>query len=322
LEPVLELLNITITNRQIEADGIVSLEVQAPGGGPLPPFEAGAHVDFHVKPGLVRQYSICNDPTERHRYLFGILLEPESRGGSAAVHEEFVVGRTVTISAPRNNFKLREDAATSILLAGGIGVTPLLAMSHRLHTLRADFALHYCTRTRSRTAFMKDLTQGPFAERVHIHHDDGPADQLFSVDTSLPAPNAGTHVYVCGPTGFMDYVTAGVRRNGWDDDRVHLEYFSNDLVETAGGAFTVIAARSGRTFSIPAEKTILQVLEANGIRVPVSCEQGVCGTCLTPIIEGTADHRDLFQTDKEKAANTHMTVCCSRASSASITLDL
>ena len=320
MEPVLELLNVKITRRQVEAEGIVSLEVAPAAGGQLPPFEAGAHVDFHVKPGVVRQYSICNDPRERDRYFFGVLREPESRGGSVAVHEEFQVGKTVTISAPRNNFKLDESAKTTILLAGGIGITPLLAMAHRLSDLHADFTMHYCTRTPARTAFVKDLTEGSLAANVRIHHDDGAKDQLFSIDTSMPAPEPGTHVYVCGPPGFMDYVTGGLsatagRRN------VHLEYFSNDALQTAGDVFTVNLAHRPQLFDPPI-KTILQALEANGIRVPVSCEQGVCGTCLTPILEGEADHRDLFQTDKEKASNKHMTVCCSRSKTPALTLDL
>jgi len=312
---------VTIAGRRDEADGIISLEVVSADGTPLPPWAAGAHVDVDCG-ATVRQYSLCNDPQERGRYRLGILREPASRGGSSAIHDTFHIGRTIMIGPPRNTFALREDARASILLAGGIGVTPLLAMAYRLHGLGADFHLHYCTRTPARTAFAGELAQAAFADRVHVHHDDGAPQQLFDFDRALPPAAPDIHLYVCGPGGFMDFVTGAARRTGWPEDQIHLEYFSNDRVDVAGGAFSVTLARSGRTLSVPPEKTILHVLQENGISVPISCEQGVCGTCLTAVIEGRPDHRDLYQTDAEKAANTHITVCCSRAHTPSLVLDL
>lgn len=315
-----ELLEVTIIGRTVEADGIISLELVDAAGKPLPAFEAGAHVDVHVAPGLIRQYSLCNDPSERHRYRLGVLLEAESRGGSAGMHR-FAIGDKVRISAPRNNFRLLEEAPRSILLAGGIGVTPLYAMAHRLQQLGRDFELHYCTRTRGRSAFLAELAAASFADRVHVHFDDGPAEQRFELDHVLARPTPGTHLYLCGPTGFMDFVTAGAKRLGWPDEQVHLEYFTASI-DTAGDSFTVVAQRSGLTLTVPADKTIADVLYAAGVDVPTSCEQGICGTCLTPVLEGIPDHRDLFLTDAEKAANKELTVCCSRSKTAVLVLDI
>ena len=315
-----EQIVVVVAERKVEADGIISLELVAPDGGPLPSFEAGAHIDVHVRPGLVRQYSLCNDSTERHRYRLGILLEGASRGGSQEMHR-LSVGQEVRINPPRNNFHLIETARHSILAAGGIGITPLMTMARRLQSIGASFDFHYCTRTRSRAAFLDELLRSTFNSRIQAHHDDGEKEQLFTVERYLSQPTPDTHLYVCGPTGFMDYVTNGARSLGWRPECVHVEHFSAD-VDTDGEAFTLKAHRSGRTFTVPSDKTISQVLYENGIAVPLSCEQGVCGMCLTSVIEGTPDHRDFYLTDAEKTANTQMTICCSRSKSATLVLDL
>jgi vanillate O-demethylase ferredoxin subunit len=309
-----------IAERKAEADGIISLELVAADGGPLPPFEAGAHIDVHVGPGLVRQYSLCNNCAERHRYRLGVLLEGQSRGGSQALHR-LAPGQQVSISRPRNNFRLLETARHSILVAGGIGITPLMTMAHRLQAIGAAFDFHYCARTRRRAAFLDELLGSTFGANVSAHYDDGEKQQLFTGERYLSQPAPDTHLYVCGPTGFMDYVTNGAKSFGWRPECVHVEYFSAN-VDTSGGAFTLEAHRSGRTFTVPSDKTISQVLYENGIDVPLSCEQGVCGTCLIPVIQGIPDHRDIFQTDAEKAGNTHVTICCSRSKSATLVLDL
>ncbi|MFM0662919.1 PDR/VanB family oxidoreductase [Paraburkholderia sediminicola] len=316
-----ELLEVKIARRLDEAEGIVSLELVSVSGTGLPAFEAGSHVDIHIAPGIIRQYSLCNDPRETHRYLFGILREPQSRGGSSAIHEGFSEGRTLRISQPRNNFKLKENARHSILAGGGIGITPILCMAWRLQTLGASFELHYCARSLERAAFMNTLKAVPFADAVFLHLDDGPDSQRFAVDRYLAKPDPGTQLYTCGPGGFMEYVISGAKRFGWDDGHVHVEYFSAS-VDTTGAAFTVRAARSGLSLTIPADKTIAEVLLANHVEVPLSCEQGVCGTCLTRVLEGLPDHRDGYQTDEEKAANNQMTLCCSRARTAVIVLDI
>jgi|SRR6266446_6953381 len=316
-----DLLEVKVARRLDEAQDIVSLEFVPASGSSLLAFEAGSHVDVHVAPGVVRQYSICNDPRESHRYVFGILREPQSRGGSATIHAQFAEGRVLRISRPRNNFRLIESARHSILAGGGIGITPILSMAWRLHALGSSFELHYCTRTLARTAFKDLLKSAPFADRISLHLDDGPREQQFDIDACLAKPDADTHLYACGPGGFMEHVTSGATRLGWAADHVHTEYFSAD-VDVTGDVFTVRAARSGLTLAIPANQSIADVLLANNIELPLSCEQGVCGTCVTPVLEGVPDHRDFYFTDEERAANDQMTPCCSRAKTPLLVLDI
>jgi vanillate O-demethylase ferredoxin subunit len=314
-------LDVCILSRSEVATDIVSLELVAADGGALPPFEPGSHVDVHVAPGIVRQYSLCNDPVENHRYRLGILLDASSRGGSAEIHRAFAAGQRIRISKPRCNFHLAPQSQRSILVAGGIGITPLLAMAYRLQAEGADFTLHYCTRSRERTAFAAELASAGFASRVELHHDDGPPGQRFRLDAALAPGETGAHLYVCGPGGFIDFVTEGAKQAGWDASRIHVEHFAAQ-VSTEGAAFTVVAANSGISVQVGSGQTVAQALIAAGVEVALSCEQGVCGTCLTRVIEGRPDHRDLYQTDDEKAANTHMTPCCSRSLSARLVLEI
>ncbi len=314
------LIELVVRRREGVAEGIIALELAAPGGGGLPGFTAGSHVDVHVAPGLVRQYSLCNDPAETGHYRLGILLEPQSRGGSAGIHAQAKVGQTIKVSAPRNNFVLAEDAPRTLLLGGGIGVTPLLSMAWRLHRLGRKFELHYCTRSAARTAFAAELAAAPFADVVHIHHDDGPDAQKFN-PASLPPAAEGAHLYVCGPGGFMEWVIGAAGALGYPDERVHREYF-NAEVDTSGAGFTVEARRSGKSVVVPEGTSIADALAKAGIDIPLSCEQGVCGTCLVDVISGIPDHRDMYQTDGEKASNKQITPCCSRSLSLVLVLDI
>lgn len=319
-----DLLCLRIARRVNAADGIVALELVADDGADLPSFTAGAHIDLHLGPGLIRQYSLCGDPADRSRYRLGILHDPASRGGSTAVHNGLLAGTSVTISRPRNSFPLDETAPRSVLIAGGIGVTPLLAMAYRLHAIGGDFLLRYCTRSRTKTAFLAELTEAPFAPSVAFAHDDGPAEARFDPARDLPAELLrGAHLYVCGPTGFMEWVLSGARALGWPEDRLHLEYFAAPVLATEpGDAFRVRAALTGIEVEVPADRSIADVLLKAGIRISVSCEQGICGACLTPVLEGRPDHRDVFQTDAEKASNAQITVCCSRSLDPLLVLDL
>lgn len=315
-----EFIEVSIQRRKDEAEGIISLELVAPDGRFLPKFEAGAHVDVHVGPGLVRQYSLCSDPDEAHLYRLAVLLEPEGRGASKEIHAAFTEGRTIRIGVPRNNFALDPTARHTVLAGGGIGVTPILAMAYRLAAEGASFELHYCTRTRDRTAFLEDIATASFADRVHIHHDDGPLEQRYNPGL-LPAPATGTHLYVCGPGGFMDWMISGAKARGYASSNIHLEYFTAE-VSNEGDSFTVEARRSGKTVTVRSGKTIAEALAEVGIDLPLSCEQGVCGTCLVDVLEGTPDHRDMYQTDGEKAENKQMTPCCSRALTPKLVLDI
>ena len=316
------MIEVIIRAMRLEAEGILGLELVAADGAPLPPFEAGAHIDLHLPNGLIRQYSLCNDPRERHRYRIAVLRDAASRGGSQAVHELLRIGQHLSIGAPRNLFALDEQAPRSLLLAGGIGITPLLSMAWRLHALGADFALHQCVRSGKLAAFAERLASAPFAARAHLHRDDGDAAQKLDLPALLAAEPPSSQLYVCGPNGFMEYVLDTARALGWAEERLHREYFAAPEAESGGGAFTLRIASSGLELQVPEDRTALEVLEDAGFDIPVSCGQGICGTCLTRVVDGQPEHRDLFLSDEEKAQNDQFTPCCSRARSACLVLDL
>jgi len=314
-----ETLAMRVVARRAVAQDIVALDLEAADGTPLPPSEPGAHVDLHLPGALLRQYSLCNPPGALGRWRLGVLLDPNSRGGSAAVHAGLAVGQIIEIGRPRNHFPLRLDAAHTVLFAGGIGITPILAMAHALQAAGRSFELHYCGRSAARLAFLDELQS--FGDRVQVHLDDGPEAQRLHIDQVLAAPAADRHLYVCGPNGFMDFVTHAAQRLGWADDTVHLERFGAE-VNTDGAPFTVVAARSNVTFEVQPGERIADQLIAHGIDVRMSCQSGVCGTCVTRVIDGMPDHRDHVQTATEKAANRTITVCCSRSKTRRLVLDI
>jgi vanillate O-demethylase ferredoxin subunit len=319
------MLSVRVARKHVEAVDICSFELVAVDGSPLPAFSAGSHVDVQLpgNEGLTRPYSLCNDPTESHRYLIGVLRDPASRGGSRAMHDQVVEGQVLQISAPKNHFGLAHDARRHLLLAGGIGVTPILCMAERLANTGADFEMHYCTRSPERTAFRQRITASGFASQVQFHFDDGDAGQKLDIAALLAAPASGVHLYVCGPKGFMDAVLTTARAEGWPEPQLHYEFFAGEAVKSDSDAsFEVQLASSGKIVVIPGDKTVVQALAEAGVDVPVSCEQGVCGTCLTRVIEGVPDHRDMYLTPEEQAANDQFTPCCSRARTPRLVLDL
>jgi len=312
-------LTVRVAAMGTPVPGVRVLELVDPAGASLPPFTAGAHIDVVLPGGHVRQYSLCNSPHERHRYVLGVLDQPGGRGGSRAVHALVQAGDLLEISAPRCHFALDGTATDSVLLAGGIGITPILAMAEQLTLDGRAFALHYFARSEREAPFLDRIADAPWAARATPHFDDrGGAD----LAAAIGAPHAGRHLYVCGPTGFMDAVLTTARQLGWHSDQLHREYFANDSALATGGAFDVRIASSGQVIRIAPEQSITTALEAHGIGVPTSCEQGVCGTCLTRVLDGTPDHRDLFLTDEEHAANDCITLCCSRSHSPLLVLDL
>jgi vanillate O-demethylase ferredoxin subunit len=315
-------LRVRVARKWLEAEGICGFELVALDGAALPAFTAGAHIDVHLPGGTTRQYSLCNDPQETQRYCLGVLRDPASRGGSEAMHalEE---GSGLEISAPKNHFPLAADAQRSLLLAGGIGITPILAMAQQLAASRKPFDMHYCTRSQERTAFVERIRGSAFARDVHFHFDDGGSVQALSLPDLLAEPQPGVHLYVCGPKGFMDAVLGTARASGWPEAQLHYEFFSAQVVHSADDAgFDVRLASSGKVIHIAAEQTVIQALALAGVEVPFSCEQGVCGTCLTRVIEGVPDHKDLYLTPEEQAANDQFTPCCSRSKSPVLVLDL
>ncbi|WP_218008591.1 PDR/VanB family oxidoreductase [Hydrogenophaga flava] len=316
-------LSVRVACKRQEALGIASFMLTAlDGAHPLPAFDAGAHIDVHVAPGVVRQYSLCNDPQDRGHYRIAVLREPQSRGGSAGMHEQVIEGKVLTISTPRNHFPLA-PAGPARLMAGGIGITPLLSMAMVLHAQGRFFQLHYACRSEDRVAFRDQLSVAPFADRVHLHLDDGAASQRLAADTLLANPLQDEHLYVCGPKGFIDHVLAAARTNHWREEQLHREYFGAVTSSAPdGAAFEVELARTGRRLQVPGDRSVLEVLLSHGLDLPYSCESGVCGTCLTPVLGGQPDHRDSFFTDEERAAGTQFLPCCSRSKTPVLVLDL
>lgn len=317
-------IRVRVTARRDEAVDIVGYDLAAEDGTQLPAFTAGAHVDVHVAPGLIRQYSLCNDPSESDRYQIAVLREPLSRGGSVAVHERLQEGVVIEIGRPVNRFPLTSAPANSLLLAGGIGITPIVCMAERLATLGASFELHYCTRSVERTAFAERIRSARFASNVAFHHDDGDPGQRMDISEVIRRNvDPSSNLYVCGPKGFIDAVLSEAAAQGWPEAHLHREYFAADSVSLGGDdGFEVQLARSGRIVAIPASRTVVEALAEAGVDVPTSCEQGVCGTCMTRVLEGIPDHRDLCLTPQEQAANDQFTPCCSRSKSARLVLDL
>lgn len=327
-------LRLQVRQVTYQAKDINSYELVHPEGKDLPPFTAGAHIDFHFRDGSVRQYSLCNDPRERHRYLIAVLRETHGRGGSQALFERVHTQRTVSVgTTSRNNFPLQEDARHHLLLAGGIGVTPMMAMIHRLQAIGADFTMHYCTKSPEHTAFRSELAALVADGRVHLCHDGGNPKNGLDIAALLREYKAGTHLYYCGPAGFMR--AAKEASAHWPEGTVHCEYFTAAASPKAtlteaeaadthddaiGLGFQIKIASSGALYYVPNDKTIVEVLREQGIEVETSCESGLCATCKTRYISGEPDHRDLVLDDDEHAQ--YMTICCSRSKSPVLVLDL
>jgi vanillate O-demethylase ferredoxin subunit len=320
------LIRVRVASKTPLATDIALFELHAADGGALPAFEAGAHTEVHVGQGstrFVRPYSLCNTPGETHRWQIGVLRTADSRGGSAAVHAWLREGSEFEVSVPRNLFPLAGGAARSLLIAGGIGITPMLAMAETLHAQGAAFELHHCTRSLARTPFVERMAAAPWARSVQRHLDDGDAAQKLDLPALLAAQPAGTHLYVCGPQGFMDAVLGAARAAAWPEAQLHWESFSPAVTHEAGDrAFELVLQRSGIILTVGAEQTVAQAISDAGVFLATSCEQGICGTCLTPVLEGEPDHRDQYLTPEERAAGDQFTPCCSRAKGARLVIDL
>lgn len=315
-------MKLRVSARIDDRGNIARIRLVPEEGGAIVPFDAGAHLDLYLPDlDLWRQYSLCSDPAETGFYEIGVLKDPASRGGSVKVHETAVDGAVFTVEGPRNHFPLEEKAATTVLFGGGIGITPMIAMAKRLHALGRDFTLHYCTRSEAVTAFLDELKDCGFADKVVFHFDDAEAVQRLDLTRDMPEPAEDTHLYVCGPQGFMDWVIAAAEAAGHASSHVHREYFSAD-VELSGDGFEVECAQSGLTVTVGPDDTIAKALAKAGIKIEVKCEEGVCGTCLTDVLEGEIDHRDQFLTDEEREDGDVMCACCSRAKGPKLVLDI
>jgi len=307
------------------AQDIRLITLTAADGSELPAYQPGSHIDLHLAPGLIRQYSLCGPTDDACSYAVAVKREPESRGGSQWVHEKLDAGYELQISAPRNNFPMASRSRHSVLVAGGIGITPLISMARSLHAQGQSFELLYFCRSLAHVAFREELETGALSSACRFHLGlNREAVSVVLNEALLSRPDGG-HLYLCGPRPFMTAVRDAAAQAGWPADAVHLEYFSasEEATDTTGNSgFQVTLARSGVTVDVGASDTIIDVLRARGIDVETSCEQGVCGTCVTSVLEGQPDHRDCFLTSQEKAQGDCMAICISRSKSPRLVLDL
>ncbi|MHA6297212.1 PDR/VanB family oxidoreductase [Devosia sp. CAU 1758] len=313
-------LAVMVRRKWQSADGVTGFELADRDGKHLPTFQPGAHIDLHLPNGLVRQYSITNGPGDLSSYVIGVKQESASKGGSKVLVETVREGDVLAISEPRNNFPLRRDATRTVLIAGGIGITPLLSMARFLDKSSLNYELHYFTRTGESAAFSSEL--GILHGKVQTHIGMA-RDAIKATVSEILGPHAfANHVYICGPGAMLEMITEAAAALGWPDEAIHFEYFQNDKVIDASSAFDIELARSAMTLHVPAGKTILETMREAGLSVPSSCEQGACGTCLTTVMEGEVDHQDVYLNKTEKASNTCMMTCVSRAKSARLVLDI
>jgi phthalate 4,5-dioxygenase reductase subunit len=314
-----ETVQVRITDKRLIAEDICMFELQPLAGGELPPFTPGAHLGVRVPNGETRKYSLCNDPAETGRYVIAVKKEHGGRGGSISLIEQAEIGDDIAITAPRNDFELKPGPASYIFIAGGIGITPIRAMIQHLQATRAKpFKLYYFTRTPEMMAFREEFSGPEFRGKVVIHHDGGDPDKAYDLWPVLEEPK-GAHLYCCGPRGLMEAVRD--MTGHWSSSAVHFEDFGAAKARPEDNApFTVTLARSGESFDVPIDKSILEVLREAGKVLPSSCESGTCGTCRTKLVSGEADHRDLALSEHEKARN--IMICVSRARSPELVLDL
>jgi ferredoxin-NADP reductase len=299
-----------------EAPGVVSLELTAPDGSPLPPFEPGAHVDLRLPDGTPRQYSLCGDPNDLSHYRLGIRAVS---GGlsSSYVHHKLRPGDIVTVSAPRNNFPLVE-AKRYIFVAGGIGITPFIPMMRQASAKGRSWALLYCNRRNEDAPFLAEIKK--FGGEISLHSPE--AGTRLDVAQRLSNVEQDAVIYCCGPERLMIAVEEAT--TAWPEGSVHFEWFAPRTrpADDMSDAFEVVCERSGVTLTVPSQGSVLEVLGANGIEVPRSCKQGICGTCEVRVISGAVDHRDSILSSAERATNQSMMACVSRAKSARLVLDI
>ncbi|MCC5969545.1 MAG: oxidoreductase [Pararhodobacter sp.] len=304
------------------AERVREFTLAAPDGAKLPGFAAGAHVEVRLPDGETRPYSLVDlDATAAgpDRYVLGVLLERDSRGGSRHMHA-LQPGDTLTLSAPKNSFALAEGAAPALLIAGGIGITPIVSMATALKAEGRPYRMVYAGRHAGAMAFA-DVLRDHHGAALTLHHDDvagGPLPLAPIIQSAAPE----THIYVCGPRAMIEAAREAATAAGFTPEQVHFELFEQAALQTGDQPFEVEIASTGQVFTVPADKTIIEALEDEGIDLIYDCQRGDCGICQTGLLEGEADHRDVVLTDAERAANTLIHICVSRARSARLKLDL
>jgi phthalate 4,5-dioxygenase reductase subunit len=313
-----QMLPLRVMRNDKIADGIHILEFRDAGGQPLPEFSAGAHIAIQAPNGLLRKYSLCNDPAERDRYLVAIKREANGRGGSCNLIDNTKAGDELMVAPPVNDFGLPPRAQDFLFIAGGIGITPIMAMIREVLRQGKRFRLFYCSRSPETTAFLDELSAPEFKDQVTIHYDQGDPARSLDLKPVLAKRKNREHLYCCGPRPLMEAVRA--MTDHWSSAAVHFEAFSEaETHKPTDKPFRLRLARSGEVLDVPTTKTILEVLRDRGLEVPSSCETGTCGTCRTKLVAGEADHRDLVLAEHERADT--IMICVSRAKSDEITID-
>jgi phthalate 4,5-dioxygenase reductase subunit len=315
-----DMLSLRIERKAEIAEGIFLFELVPTVPGDLPAFAAGSHVLVEAPNGMARRYSLCNAPSERSRYVIAVKREDDGQGGSLSMVGDTGEGDTLKLSTPTNYFALASDAKSHLLIAGGIGITPILAMARHLLMTAGDFKLIYCSRSPETTAFLDEIADPAFAGRVHVHHDYGDRSRSLDIASLVAARPEDAHVYCCGPRPLMQAVREATKH--WPFAAVHFEDFGTSPIENPTGEqpFLIKLMKSGKTLEVPSKMTILETLRRHGIAVPSSCESGTCGACRTRLLDGVADHRDYVLDEDEHESN--IMICVSRARSKTLALDI
>lgn len=315
-----EIYTVKVKDRYVDGGNVAVLEFESITAQALPSIEAGAHIDLYLPNGLIRQYSLCQDPAQVGTFRLGVLNDSNSRGGSLSAFNEIQKDMQLQVSAPRNLFALSQ-AKHSVLIGGGIGITPLISMAYQLLHDRQSFELHYCGKSAMSSAFVNELKVGELSKYTSFHFKDEGANHREFFQDTFAEIDTDAHIYTCGPNGFMDWVINLAKSKHLPDEQIHKEYFQVEA-DLSGNSFEVVAQQSGKIIMVDAEETIIAALAREGIKIEMSCEQGVCGTCMCDVIEGEPDHRDVYFTDEEKASNDQILVCCSRSKTARLVLDI
>ena len=313
---------VIVAKKTNVAHNMVSIELVDPASAELPAFSAGAHVDVTVPGGLVRQYSLCNSATERHRYVIGVWNDANSRGGSKALHAQVNVGDTLKVGLPRNRFRVPRGTKRAILMARGIGVTPILSIADHLKRQDIPFVLHYVYAMMSPGSFDEMIVASNFAENVEYYYEFSELNKLLNPAAILADQPEETQLFICGVDWWQDPIINIAEQKGWAKERIHVERFTAKVPPAAlDKVFEVKIASTGAVFKVPGDKTVTAFLEEQGVKIPTSCEQGMCGTCKIKVIEGEVDHRDKRLSDQEKAEG-YFLACVSRAKSNLLVLNL